>query len=130
MTTSAIGASDPYQAGGAQNNNFQKVRTDFKQLSDALTSGSVDQAQQALSTLQSDLPSGASNSPLGKALDGVSQALQSGDVNGAQQALSSLKGHHHHHHHQSQTPDASTTSTPQPTANASQDVGRIVNASA
>jgi len=130
MTTSAIGASDPYQAGGAQNSNVKKVRTDFKQLSDALASGSADQAQLALSTLRSDLPAGATNSPLGKALDSVSQALQSGDVNGAQQALSSLKGHHHHHRHQSETPDASTTSKPQPAPSASQNVGRVVNASA
>lgn len=130
MTTSAIGASDPYQAGGAQSSSFQKVRTDFKQLSDALASGSVDQAQQALSTLQSDLPSGASNSPLGKALDSISQSLQSGDVNGAQQALSSLKGHHHHHRHDSQSSDSSATSTPPPAPNASQNVGRVVNTSA
>jgi hypothetical protein len=126
--TSISSSTDPYEAS-----TFQKARSDFKQLADALKSGQVDQAQQALGALQSDLPAGAANSRFGQILDQISSALQSGDVNSAQQALSSIqhvhRGHHGHHHHASQDSGTSSTGTPSssdPTAT----VGTTINVTA
>jgi ribosomal protein S20 len=136
--TSISSSADPYQTGGVQASMLQTVRSDFKQLKDALTSGSLDQAQQAFNTLQSDLPSGvSSNSPFGQALDAVGQALKSGDVSSAQQALAAIQqraqgAHHHHHHHHAQGQDASGASGAAMQTDNGQctGVGTIVNVSA
>jgi hypothetical protein len=126
MTVSGVSASDSTQID-AQNNNQKKLRDDFNQLQQALSSGSLDQAQQAFSTLQNDLPSGAANGPLGKALASVGDALNNGDVSGAQQAFTAMQqqvkggGHHHHHHH------AQTQQTSANTTDSSSSVGTMVN---
>jgi hypothetical protein len=119
MSVTSISGTTPVQTDDVQNSNAKKLRNDFNQLQQALSSGSIDQAQQAFSTLQSDLPSGAANSPFGKAIASIGDALQSGDLSGAQQAFAAMQqqvkggGHHHHHHHASQTtPTSSSTSDP------------------
>ena len=122
MSVSSISSvTDPYQTSDLSS-TFQKVRSDFSDLSTAFQSGDLAQAQQAFATLQSDLPSNISNTPGGQALSAVGQALQSGDLSGAQQAFQALQnqaaqGHHHHHHHGSgasaqSAPPSSPTSTP------------------
>jgi len=133
--SSVTGISDsnnPYTNGIQGSSSFQKGRADFQQLEQALSSGSLGDAQQALATLQSDLPNIPSNSPLAQTLSAVGQALQSGDVSSAQQALQGWQQahgahHHHHHHQQTQGAGASTTST---TGSSSPGVGTVVNASA
>jgi hypothetical protein len=135
MSVSSIGGiSDPYQSGNVRSDSFQKVRADFQQLTDAFASGNLDQARQAVATLQSDLPSGASNSPIGKALNAVEQALQSGNLSAAQQAFAALSQgqgvhHHRHHHHQSPGASAASANTTTPTDPTS-GVGTVFNTSA
>lgn len=99
----------------------------FKQLSDALGSGNLSDAQQAysnLSQLQQDGqgPSASSNSPFAKALNQIGQALQNGDLSGAQQALQSFQqargGHHHHGHHGGSDMSASSQNTSSTTIDA------------
>lgn len=132
MSVSPVSSStDPYQ-----DNPFQKVRSDFKQLADALKSGSADDAQQALTTLKSDLPNGSTNSPFAQVLDQISAALQSGDVSGAQQALSNLQahrghrgGHHHHHEGGGQSPASATSQPPSPDGTSST-IGTTISVSA
>jgi multidrug efflux pump subunit AcrA (membrane-fusion protein) len=130
--TSISSSTDPYQ-----NSTFQQARVDFQSLADALKSGSVDQAQQALGQLQSDLPAGAANSPFAQVLDKISTALQSGDVSSAQQALSGLqqahRGHRgHHHHHGSDSSQSTTSSTTDPTSllDPTSTVGTTINVTA
>jgi multidrug efflux pump subunit AcrA (membrane-fusion protein) len=123
MTVSGVSSTDPYQ-----NSVFQQARSDFQQLSQALKSGSVDQAKQALGSLQSDLPSSAANSPFAQVLDQIDSALQSGDINSAQQALAGLHPHHGHHHHHRPTADASSTTQPSSTnPDPSATVGTAIN---
>jgi len=131
---------------------FQNLKSDFSNLSGALASGNLDQAQQAFGKLQNDLAPGASNGPLGQALSAVGQALQNGDVEGANQALQSLQvqfqsakaqGHHHGHHghHQSSTqnqvgangvqdPSGLTGSTGTTGNTATSGVGSLINTQA
>ncbi len=136
MSVSSVGSiSDPYQTASAQKGKYSTVSSDFRQLGDALSSGDLAQAQQAFSTLQSALPSGASNTPLGKALGSIGQALQSGNVEDAQQAFTALqqqmqshRGHHHHHKGGAATQAAGS---PTPNADASSStIGTIVKTSA
>jgi len=141
MSVTSISGTDPNQGLDPQNGAGKKIRDDFQQLQQALSSGDLDQAKQAFSTLQSDLPGGAtsSNSPLGKALGAIGDALNSGDVNGAQQAFAALQqqqrqggvgGHHHHHHHKASGTDGSTSSSSTSTSTDSTtttSVGSLVN---
>ena len=134
-SVSSVSSTDTYQE-----NPFQKVRSDFKQLADALKSGSADDAQQALTTLKSDLPNGGANSPFAKVLDQISSALQSGDVSGAQQALSSLPAppqgprgpHGGHRHHRDGDASASglSAATLNTTTSDGSTIGSTINLSA
>ena len=82
----------------------------FEQLGQALQSGDLSAAQQAFSTLQQNVPQGASaQNSQGNASQSqfaaLGQALQSGNLSAAQQAFSKIQqagGHHRHHHHASQ----------------------------
>jgi hypothetical protein len=93
----------------------------FLQLTNAINSGNVSGAQQALTQLNQALGSSTANdpnNPFAQALNTIGQALQNNDINGAQQALAQLQqaraggGHHHHggHHGESQ-PNSSGTPT-------------------
>jgi hypothetical protein len=107
--TSITSVPNPYQPDAGDDSpqsTFQTVRSDFQQLTHTLAAGSIDAAQQALSTLQRDLPNSAAATPIGQALSAVGEALQSGDVSAAQEAFAKLQqqvsaagGHHHRHHH-------------------------------
>ncbi len=98
--------------------SFNKVKTDFQSLAQALQSGNLTDAQQAFATLQKDLPAKAQqaaasdpNSPLNT----LGQALQSGDLSAAQTAFTALQqarpGHHHHHHAASEAAAPAVAST-------------------
>jgi hypothetical protein len=117
----SISGISTFSAASSQTADTQSAfRQQFNQLTSALQSGSLSDAQQAysaLSQLQSSGqgPSTTSNSPLAQALNQIGQNLQNGDLSGAQQALSSLQqsqgGHHHHHHGGGGSPVASQTSS-------------------
>ena len=102
MSISAVSSSND-----AAWQQYQKVRSDLRQVGQDLQSGNVTQASADYATLEQDLPGSATdpNSPFGQKLAALGQALQSGDLSGAQQAYSALHqsrgagGHHHHHHH-------------------------------
>jgi outer membrane protein assembly factor BamD (BamD/ComL family) len=78
-----------------QQNPFQQVRQDFKQLSSALQSGNLSDAQSAYSSIQSLLSSqsGGSNgsSTILSDFSALGQALQSGNLGQAQSAFSQLQ---------------------------------------
>jgi hypothetical protein len=114
VSISGISSSTP--SPSTANSAQSDFRQQFKQLSDALNGGNLEDAQQAYSALSQLQDSGQgptanSNSPLAKVLNQIGQALQNGDLTGAQQALQSFqqaRGGHHHGHHAG--PDASATS--------------------
>lgn len=82
--------------------------SDFQELSSALQSGNLAQAQQAYNALTQNAPGAMTNSPIATAMNNLGAALQSGNLQAAQQALSQVQqamqqgmeagGHHHHHH--------------------------------
>ena len=137
--TSISSLTDSYQIDNAQKSTLEKVRSVFEQFKEALASGTIDQAQQAFSALQNDLPSGASGSPMGQALNAVGQALQSGDITGAQQVFASLgqrvqaqgaHRHHHHHHRQNAAAGNAPTGSPSVPDGSTSTIGTLVNVSA
>jgi DNA-binding FadR family transcriptional regulator len=95
--------------------NFQQRRQAFQQLSQALQSGDLKQAQQAYSTLTQYMPASgpANNSQVSQDFQAIGKALQSGNLADAQTALAAFQknakaaqqgstavnSHHHHHHH-------------------------------
>jgi outer membrane protein assembly factor BamD (BamD/ComL family) len=102
---------------------FQTNQTDprqlFAQLTSAINSGDLDNAQQIYTQLSQALggTNANSNNPFDQALNAIGQSLQSGDINGAQQALSSLqqqaqagRSHHHHGHRGGGAPANTDTS--------------------
>jgi DNA-binding FadR family transcriptional regulator len=120
-TASPSTPSDPPSLGGSPRTQF---RSDFASLLDAVKSGDMSAAQQALTGVQNDRA--ASNATysaqpaqgkglLSTDLQSLFDAVQKGDVSAAQQALTQFQtdaqqraqthgaqGHgHHHHHHQS-----------------------------
>ncbi len=84
-----------------QQNPFQQIRQDFKQLASALQSGDLSDAQSAYSSIQQVLQANSGTSSSNSSSNGsgllqgdfstLGQALQSGDLSGAQSALSQLE---------------------------------------
>jgi len=84
-----------------QQNPFQKIQQDFKQLASDLQSGDLSGAQSAYASIEQLLPANQSSSGSATGSNGSSaiqsdfaslgQALQSGDLSGAQSAFSQLQ---------------------------------------
>jgi len=82
--------------------------SDFQDLTSAIQSGNLAEAQQAYNALTQNAPGAMANSPIATAMNNLGAALQSGNLQAAQQALSQVQqamqqgmeagGHHHHHH--------------------------------
>jgi len=87
---------------------WQQMKQSLSQLSEALSSGNLDSAKKAFSTLSANAPKGISADP-NSALSKIGQALQAGDVQAAQAALSAMQTGGRHHHADS---DASAIKTP------------------
>ena len=110
MSVSAIfPGSTVAQAGNLQVTNQQR-RTEFQQLTQALQSGNLTNAQQAFGALaKSATSSGLQSERLTQDLNTLGRALQSGDLAGARDAYSSVQqglqnsnsmvAHHHRPHH-------------------------------
>jgi hypothetical protein len=137
----ASSTTGPYSPGLQP--GFKQRAQDFKALSNALQSGDLSGAQQALTAFQQDVQNVSKSSPwsqlfgqntqAGNDLKTLQNALQSGDLTGAQQAFASLKqdiqgvGHAHrgHHHHKAEAENdgdaddgaQSSSATSNPTAN-------------
>jgi hypothetical protein len=110
MSVSAIFPNNALnQANDVQNTN-QKQRTEFQQLTQALQSGNLTNAQQAFGALtKSATSSGFQGIQLTQDLNRLGSALRSGDLTGARDAYSSVQqglqnsnsmtAHHHRPHH-------------------------------
>lgn len=110
MSVSAIFPSSALnQANNLQNANQQR-RTEFQQLTQALQSGNLTNAQEAFSSLtNSATSSGLQSVQLTQDLNALGSALQSGNLTGVRDAYSSvqqslqnsnpLAAHHHRPHH-------------------------------
>ena len=110
MTVSTIfPGSELNQVNHLQNANQQR-RTEFQQLTQALQSGNLSNAQQAFGALsKSTASSGIQSMQLTQDLNTLGLALQSGDLSGARDAYSSVQqglrnsnlmvAHHHRPHH-------------------------------
>jgi iron uptake system EfeUOB component EfeO/EfeM len=110
MTVSAIlPSSELNQASNLQSANQQR-RTEFQQLTQALQSGNLTNAQQVLSALTKSATSpGIQSMQLTKELNTLGAALQSGDLASARAAYRSVQqgvqnsnpmvAHHHRPHH-------------------------------
>jgi hypothetical protein len=135
---SAVTANtDPY-ASNVQPNSKQ-LKSDFKALAEALQSGSLTDAQQAIATLKKDAPNlfNADTSQANSASDPLTtlaNALQSGDLKSAQTAFASLQqkvsGHHHHHHHRGAAAAPASTPTTTSAVDSTGTVGSQINTSA
>jgi hypothetical protein len=130
--SSASPTTNPYQT--ANQSSLSQFLQDFNALGNALQSGTVATAQNALATFQQEL-SGNSQTPANQPFGNNSRAntdyqnlvsaLKTGDLTTARQAFGSLKtdlkgtqkGHHNHHASGGVTP--STTPTTPATATAS-----------
>ncbi|HVC19867.1 MAG TPA: hypothetical protein VNE16_07300 [Vicinamibacterales bacterium] len=86
--------------------NMQQRRNAFQQLTQALQSGNLAQAQQAFGSLTANgLTGPGASTPVGQDLAALGQALQSGNLTSAQQAFAKLQSdaqqamqsHHQHH---------------------------------
>ncbi len=110
MSVSAILPSSALnQANNLQNANQQR-RTEFEQLTQALQSGNLTNAQQAFGALtKSTTSSGSPSVQLTQDLSAMGSALQSGNLAGARDAYSAVQqglqnsnpmaAHHHRPHH-------------------------------
>ncbi len=115
MSSISFGSTAPVSYQPLTQNPAQQLQANVKQLAQSLQGGDLAGAQQAYSSLQQTLGSGASSSanPLNKDLSSLGQALQSGNLSNAQQAFAQLgqdaqattgksgggKAHGAHHHH-------------------------------
>jgi len=74
----------------------QEVRSDIAQLSDGLSTGNLQEAQQAFAALQGLVGQRNPNGPISQALNNVGAALQNGDLSAAETAFATymqdLKG--------------------------------------
>jgi hypothetical protein len=117
----------------ANQTNLSQFMQDFDSLGNALQSGPVATAQNALATFQQDLPGNSptsANQPFGKNsqantdYQNLVSALKTGDLPTARQAFDSLKtdlkgtqkGHRHHHGSGGATPATTATTAASPTA--------------
>jgi len=134
MTINSV--TDPYSNyyQASQTNSYGSIRQDINQLSTALSSGNISNAQSVFADLLQSLQTGGTSSasslsststtsnsnPVASDLQTLQAALKSGDVSTAQKALAALqkdmqsvqgvkKGGHRHHHKMST--DQSSTST-------------------
>jgi outer membrane protein assembly factor BamD (BamD/ComL family) len=110
MSVSAIFPSSTLsQINNPQNANQQR-RTEFQELTKALQSGNLTNAQQAFGSLtNSAASSGLQSVKLTQDLNALGSALQSGNLTGARNAYSAVQqslqnsnpmaAHHHHPHH-------------------------------
>jgi iron uptake system EfeUOB component EfeO/EfeM len=110
MSISAISSSNPLNQADTLQKNNQQQRTEFQQLTQALQSGNLTNAQNAFSALtKSATSSGVQSLQLTQDLSRLGAALQSGDFSKARQAYSSVQQnlarsnpiavHHHRAHH-------------------------------
>src|SRR5271170_718416 len=110
MNISALLPSSTLNQASSPLNTNQQQQSEFQQLTQALQSGNLTNAQQAFSSLTSSATnSGLLSVQLTQDLSKLGSALQSGNLTGAQQAYSSVQqnlqnsaptaAHHHHAHH-------------------------------
>jgi hypothetical protein len=123
--SSLSSASNPYAQSGQQSSQmspYRQAQTAYSALSQALASGNLSGAQQALSAFQQDTQgiqsaqggqaasAQTSTSNFQNQLSSIGQALQSGNLTAAKNAFASLQqgvqqsaqlasGHAHHLHH-------------------------------
>lgn len=97
-------------------------RQSFNQMSQALQSGNLADAQKAFSSLSANSPSASDpKNPLAQ----IGKALQSGDIKAAQQAFSTLRAGHHHQGAGTQAVAPSNSS--QPPLATSGSIGTLLN---
>jgi hypothetical protein len=120
-TGMGVGSSAAMQStNGASAWQQQKQNLDL--LSQALSSGNLNAANQAFNALSANAPKGITNDP-NSAISKIGQALKTGDLQAVQFALSALQSGGHHHHH-----DTSATQTAALTApSASAKLGTLIN---
>jgi hypothetical protein len=110
MSVSAILLSSALHPTSSPQNTNQQQRTEFQQLTQALQSGNLSNAQQAFSALtNSATSSGLLSIQLKQDLSKLGSALQSGNLTSARQAYSSVQqnlqssnpmaAHHHRARH-------------------------------
>jgi ribosomal protein S20 len=119
MSVSGVSGGTSNTAAYQTNTQQKDVRNVFKQMSDAINSGDLQDAQNAFDSLASLLNNGqqqttssssqtsSNGSDFSNLLNQIGSALQSGDLDQAKQALTNLQqsaqagrgGHRHHHHH-------------------------------
>jgi hypothetical protein len=105
MSVSAISSSNPLLQANIMQTTKQQQQTEFQQLTQALQSGNLTNAQQAFSALtNSATSSGLLSVQLKQDLSKLGSALQSGNLSSARQAYSSVQQNLHsnslaaHHH--------------------------------
>lgn len=109
MSVSAISTSNPVNQANVLQNTNQQRRAEFQQLTQALQSGNLTNAQQAFSALISNASSsGLLSVQLKQDLGKLGTALQSGNLTSARKAYSSVQQilqnsnpvavHHHRPH--------------------------------
>jgi hypothetical protein len=110
MSVSAISSNNALNQIASLPNTNQQQRTEFQQLTQALQSGNLSNAQQAFSALtNSATTSGLQSVQLTQELSKLGSALQSGSLTSARQAYSAVQqnlqnsnpmaAHHHRPHH-------------------------------
>jgi ElaB/YqjD/DUF883 family membrane-anchored ribosome-binding protein len=124
-----------------QQNPFQQIRSEFKQLGQDLQAGNLAQAQSDFTTLSQNLSSVLQNNtstsanPVVQAFAKLGQDLQSGNLQAAQQDFTAIEqdtsqnaaqssGHHHHHHH---VESSSNSSSSQQSSSLAQDFTQLAN---
>jgi hypothetical protein len=92
MSVSAISSSNALNQANMLQNASQQPGTQFQQLTQALQTGNLSNAQQLFSTLNSSAASsGLLSTQMKQDLSKLGSALQSGNLTGAQQAYSSVQ---------------------------------------
>jgi hypothetical protein len=127
-----------------QQNPFQQIRSEFKQLGQDLQAGNLSQAQSDFSTLSHDLSSvlqnntsttANSSNPVVQAFAKLGQDLQSGNLQAAQQDFTTIQqdapqnnaqvsGHRNHHHH---VESSNGSSSSQQSSSLAQDFSQLAN---
>jgi iron uptake system EfeUOB component EfeO/EfeM len=145
MSVAAIFSNSPFNQTNSLQNTNQQQRAEFQQLTQALQSGNLTNAQEAFSALATSAKnSGLESLQLTQELTKLGSALQSGNLSSARQAYSSVQqnlqnsnpiaAHHHRPHHggsqllTSGFPD--TTSSPSNSAATQSGVFQPINLSA
>jgi len=146
MSVIGIASSILSSLSGTQNqqNPFQQVRSEFRQLGQDLQSGNLAQAQSDFTTLSQNLSSvlqsnssttASSANPVVQAFAKLGQDLQSGNLQAAQQDFTAIQqdaqqnpaqvsGHHHHRHH---TEGSANSTSSQQSSSLAQDFSQLAN---